>query len=236
MLLLETYIENISVVPFSIVSDVNSSVLINCIITLNTVIGPDTSFITHYWYNNDNTDITSRSTPLMISGEGTSLITTLNISSVQPSDAGLYECRASIDKNNTQMKNTTRLYAKGLINKVLLLFDISYLSVPNSFIGDSHYYTNLRLGDIIEHDCTPGYRQSGVTVQWRTPDNSMIMNPLIITVNQSTKNGSYTCFITISNHDTLANEIAISVKGNVNFIVDLNLIHFNRYICADSDN
>ena len=59
--------------------------------------------------------------------------------------------------------------------KVLLLFDISYLSVPNSFIAVNHYYTNLRLGDIIEHDCTPGYRQSGVTVQWRALDNSQMI-------------------------------------------------------------
>ena len=48
----------------------------------------------------------------MISGEGTSLITTLNISSVTPSDVGLYECRASIDKNNTQ-NGTAQLCAKG---------------------------------------------------------------------------------------------------------------------------
>ena len=103
--------------------------------------------------------------------------------------------------------------------KVLLLFDIFYVSVPNSVIADNHYYINQRLGDIIEHDCTPGYRQSGVTVQWRAPDNSLIMNPLIITVNQSTNNGFYTCIILINTHDTynchlqLANEIAISVKG-----------------------
>ena len=63
----------------------------------------------------------------------------------------------------------------------------------------------------------------------------MIMNPLIITVNQSTQDGYYTCFITISNHDTLANEIYVSVKGNVNLIVHLMFIHFNRYICTDSD-
>ena len=108
--------------------------------------------------------------------------------------------------------------------KVLLLFNISYPSVPNSFIADTHFYINLRLGDIIEHDCTPGYRQSGVTVQWWATDNSLIMNPLIITVNQSISNTFYTCFITINNHDIsncpaqIANEISISVKGNVNFI------------------
>ena len=114
--------------------------------------------------------------------------------------------------------------------KVLLLFDSSYPLVPNSFIGDSHYYFNLRLGDIVEHDCTPGYRQSGVTVQWRAPDNSQIMNPLIITVNQSINNTFYTCVITINNHDTsncphqLANEVLTSVKGNINLIVTI--IHF----------
>ena len=105
--------------------------------------------------------------------------------------------------------------------KVLLLFDIFYLSVPNSFIADTHHYADLRLGDIIEHDCTPGYRQSGVTVQWRAPDNSLTMNPLIITVNQSINYGFYTCIITVNNNDNcfqVANEIAISVKGNVNFI------------------
>ena len=91
----------------------NSSASINCIITLNTVIGPDTSFITHYWYYNNNTDITNRSTPLMISGGHTSLITTLNISSVTPSDAGVYECGASIYDNYSTVRNTAQLCAKG---------------------------------------------------------------------------------------------------------------------------
>ena len=108
----ERYITIVRVVPSLVVSNINSSVLITCTIILNTVIGPDTSFITHYWYYNNNTDITSRSTPLMISGEGTSLITTLTISSVTPSDVGLYECRASIDKNNIQ-NGTAQLCAKG---------------------------------------------------------------------------------------------------------------------------
>ena len=77
MYFIESYIKTVSVVPSSVVSDINSSVLITCTITLNTMIGPDTSFITHYWYYNNNTDITSRSTLLMISGGGTSLVTTL---------------------------------------------------------------------------------------------------------------------------------------------------------------
>ena len=118
------------------------------------------------------------------------------------------------------------------MHKVLLLCNISYPSVPNSFIADTHDYADLRLGDIIEHDCTPGYRQSGVTVQWRVAhDGSLIMNPLLITVNQSINSSFYTCIITINNHSTsncplqLATEISISVKGNVNLIVDLMIIH-----------
>ena len=67
------------------------------------------------------------------------------------------------------------------------------------------------------------------------------MNPLIITVNQSISNTFYTCVITINNHDTsncpfqVETNISISVKGNVNLIVDLLFKHFNRYICTDSD-
>ena len=125
---------------------------------------------------------------------------------------------------------------------VLLLFYIYYPSVPNSFIADGHYYTNLRLGDIIKYDCTPGYSQSGVTVQWRTPDdNLLIMNPLMITVNQSVQEGFYTCIITIGHSDPFKclqakNEVFISLKSNVNFIVDLMFTHFkNRYICADNN-
>ena len=57
------------------------------------------------------------------------------------------------------------------------------------------------------------------------------MNPLIITVNQSINNTLYTCIITVNNHNTsncplqVANEIIISIKGNVNLIVYLMLIY-----------
>ena len=101
--------------------------------------------------------------------------------------------------------------------KVLISLYIHYPSVPNSFIANNSQFTNLRLGDIIEHDCTPGYRQSGVTVQWRAPDNSLIMNPLIITVNQSLHSATYACVIAINRPNCplqLATDIFISVKGN----------------------
>ena len=110
--IIETYISSVTVKPYALIKDINSSVLLNCTITLNTVIGPNTSFITYYWYR-DNTNITSGSTPLMISGEGTSLVTTLNISSVAPFNAGVYMCKASIDDANFSLSNTLQFCAQG---------------------------------------------------------------------------------------------------------------------------
>ena len=101
-----------TVLPTSIVSFINSSVVLTCTINLNTVIGPDTSFISHYWHQY-STDISNRSTQLMINGDSKSLVKTLNITSVQLSDAGEYQCGASIDVNNTVVSNTTDFCFKG---------------------------------------------------------------------------------------------------------------------------
>ena len=101
-----------TVLPTPIVSFINSSVVLTCTISLNTGIGPDTSFISHYWYQY-STDISNRSTQLMISGDSKSLVTTLNITSVQPSNAGVYQCRASIDPNNIFRSNTVHICVRG---------------------------------------------------------------------------------------------------------------------------
>ena len=42
----------------------------------------------------------------MINGDSKSLVTTLNITNVQLSDAGDYQCRASIDGNNDTVINS----------------------------------------------------------------------------------------------------------------------------------
>ena len=107
-----TYINSVTVLPTSIFSFINSSAVLTCTISLNTGIGPDTSFISHYWYQY-STDISNRSTQLMISGDSKSLVTTLNIDSVQPSDAGEYECGASINTSNTVISNRLHLCIKG---------------------------------------------------------------------------------------------------------------------------
>ena len=74
---------------------IGSSTVIVCNITLNTAIGPDISVLNVYWYHN-NIDITSRSEILEQNKETNTVTTILNITSVQPSYAGVYECRAGI--------------------------------------------------------------------------------------------------------------------------------------------
>ena len=106
-----------TVVTNPVESFINSSVVLTCTISLNTGIGPDTSFISHYWYQY-NTDISNRSTQLMISGDSKSLVTTLNITSVQPFDAGEYQCRASINPNNIVISDTVNLCIKGMIDYI----------------------------------------------------------------------------------------------------------------------
>ena len=97
---------------------IGSSAVIVCNITLNTAIGPDLSVLNYYWYHN-NTDITNDITNprliLLISIDGMSFTTTLKITSVQPSNAGIYQCSAGIVGGNTITSNTTQLCVKGII-------------------------------------------------------------------------------------------------------------------------
>ncbi|XP_019859856.1 PREDICTED: uncharacterized protein LOC109588106 [Amphimedon queenslandica] len=175
-----TYVNLVTITPSSILSFINSTVVLTCTISLNTGIGPDTSFISHYWYQY-RTDISNRSTQLMINGDTKSLVTTLNITSVQFSDAGVYQCRASIDGNDTVISNTT------------------YVCVEVPVINIS-FDADLRLGDVREYDCTLGhnYRQSEVVVAWHDyTSNRAFINPLILTVDQSINNTVYICTLLI---------------------------------------
>ncbi|XP_019861187.1 PREDICTED: hemicentin-1-like [Amphimedon queenslandica] len=188
-----TYINSVILLPTSIVSvDINSTVELTCTISLNTGIGPDTSFISHYWYQY-RTDISDRSTQLMISGDSKSLVTTLNITNIRPSDAGEYQCRASIDGNDTIISSFTNLCVQ----------------VPGSVITINDSYTDLTIGDTIKYDCASGYRQPGVIIQWRSPTGALLTNPLMLTVNQSV---TYTCIIRVE-----ANTCQNSLTKNVTF-------------------
>ena len=74
---------------------IGSSAIIVCNITLNTAIVPDLSVLNYSWYHN-NIDITNRS-KIWEQIKKTNIVTTiLNITSVQPFDAGDYKCKAGI--------------------------------------------------------------------------------------------------------------------------------------------
>ena len=93
---------------------IESSVVIVCNITLNTAIGPDLSVLNYTWYHN-NIDITDRSEILEQNKETNTVTIILNITSVQPSNAGVYQCSAGIVGSNTITSNTTQLCVKGII-------------------------------------------------------------------------------------------------------------------------
>ena len=100
---------------------IGSSAIIVCNITLNTVIGPDLSVLNYYWYYN-NTDITNRSEIFDQNKETNTVTTILNITSVQPSNAGVYECRAGI-VDSVIMANRTDLCIEGKVKQNILYFN-----------------------------------------------------------------------------------------------------------------
>ena len=191
---------------------IGSPTVIVCNITVNTAIGPDLSVLNYTWYHN-NIDITNRSEILEHNKETKTVTTRLNITSVQPSNAGVYEYRAGI-VDSVIVTNRTELCIEGEVkqNFIILCFFIICIVV----ISIKKTYTNLRLGDIKEYHCTSGYRESGVTVQWNSSD-VLFNNPLIITVNQSVNNTRYTCIITVDGNTDRCKaqikDISLTVRG-----------------------
>ena len=95
---------------------IGSSAVIICNITLNTAIGPDLSVLSYYWYHN-NIDITNKSEILELNKEMNMVTIILNIMSVQPSNAGGYNCTAGIIDGGV-MTNSTDLCLKGEDNQI----------------------------------------------------------------------------------------------------------------------
>ena len=91
---------------------IGSPVVITCNINLNTAIGPDLSVLSYNWYHN-NIDITNRSEILEQKRETNAISTILNITSVLPSNTGVYKCRAGIVDGN-KMEDTSILCVKGI--------------------------------------------------------------------------------------------------------------------------
>ena len=106
---------------------IGSSVVFLCNITLNTVIGPDLSVLTYYWYHN-NIDITNRSEILEQNKEINATTIIINITSIQTLNAGKYICRAGIVGGNL-LEDDTILCVKGIhIDLINLDFMICFSS------------------------------------------------------------------------------------------------------------
>ena len=95
---------------------IGSSAVIACNITLNTAIGPDLSVLNYTWYYN-NIDVTNRSEILEQNKEINIVTTILNITSVEPSNAGVYECRAGIVDDSVIVTNRTELCIEGEVKQ-----------------------------------------------------------------------------------------------------------------------
>ena len=101
---------------------IGSSTVIVCNITLNTAIGPDLSVLNYYWYY--NIDITSNNQRLnpLLSIDRKTFNSTLQITSVKASNAGLYQCNAGIVGGNTITSDITSLCVQGIIIIIYKLF------------------------------------------------------------------------------------------------------------------
>ena len=91
---------------------IERSVLIVCNITLNTAIGPDLSVLTYYLYH---TNKITNQIVMLHNVDMKKFTIALKITSVQPSNAGVYQCSASIVGGNTIITSTTSLCVKGII-------------------------------------------------------------------------------------------------------------------------
>ena len=91
---------------------IGSSTTIVCNITLNTAIGPNLSVLNYYWYF-DN--MLTNFGALLHNIDRKTFSTTLEITPVKPSNAGIYQCSAGIVDCNTITSNTTQLCVKGII-------------------------------------------------------------------------------------------------------------------------
>ena len=95
----------------------NSTAVVICNITFNTAIGPDLSVLNYTWYHN-NIDITKKSNMLEQIEQDNKVMTILNISSVQLSHTGTYECSANIIGSNVKGNDSILFDVKGILNSL----------------------------------------------------------------------------------------------------------------------
>ena len=103
---------------------INSSFIIDCIITLNTPVGPGI-LPNVTWYHNMN-NITHKSS--LIRNNSTVFTSTLTVHLVQVSNAGVYHCNAGIDSNNVATSNTI-VCITGMVLYIIMTIEINVITL-----------------------------------------------------------------------------------------------------------
>ena len=194
---------------------INSTIKVDCIINLNTPVGPGIQpNVT--WYHN-MTNVTHYSSLVRDFEFDFWFTSILTINSIQVSNAGVYQCSAGIDSNVTT--NSISICVTGNVshNSVLIVNNILY-SVNETL---SSVTEELSLGQYYSIDCITGPVPTGVSVSWHTngsiySNNNTLMIPSIL---PSHDNKQYTCTIMIetnpSDCSTQSQTILFRVKGIV---------------------
>ena len=190
---------------FTVTVTNGSSTVIVCNITLNTGVGPDLSVLNYTWYYN-NMDITSRSEILELNKDTNTVTTILNITSVQLSDTGDYECCAGIIGNNLMKSAFTKLCVQGIfVFSLFCLFNIILSVVAETKFPTQQNFTDLLLGDQLIVSCITESLYPEVSISWVDSNGlyySTNNNTLVIPSLQPSHNNTiYTCVISIQgNH------------------------------------
>ena len=189
---------------------INSPFKIECIITLNTLIGPGIQpNVT--WYH-DETDITHYSS-LMRNNDTAHVFTSLlTIDSIQEFDARVYNCNAGIDSNVTTNNIKGKCKAKYLIC-VIIIIDSSPSLVPDIIVTGR--YTDLTVGSRVSINCTTMPSIPNSNIEWHSSSFNIDSNELIIdSVMLSHNNKMFTCTVSSSLLAmNLTKSITISVLG-----------------------
>ena len=205
----------------TVIVTIESSTVIVCNITLNTAIGPDLSVLNYTWYHN-NIDITNNIANqrliLLLNIDGISFTSTLKITSVQPSNAGVYQCSGGIVGDNTITSNTTQLCIKGIICfHYLTCLLCSLLVVENDLLSLSAFQ-GLQLGEKFINNCVFGNVNNLLISWWR--NNTLFMNDNRLEIpplKHSDNNTIYTCIVSVQQNPSgcphVRREYVILVKS-----------------------
>lgn len=99
--------------PPSFFIDRQRNVDVQCMVTLNTAIGPDYSALDIAWTDNNNQSRSCQEDHELLTGTNAVFICTLRLPVITPASAGSYVCRASIIGSIIQVTNTLDVTVQG---------------------------------------------------------------------------------------------------------------------------